>query len=67
MERETLASTLIVVTDPLGNEVEVSPDDMFGSMDEETSQSLMIGRAVRSALMTSIEDGATVYVRIYYK
>lgn len=67
MGRETLESTLIVVTASDGTEVEVDPDEMLGNLDIETSQALQIGRAVRAALMASEEDGATVEVRAYYQ
>ena len=58
MKRDTLDCTLIVVTDMNGSEVEIKPDEMLGNLNEEASQSLMIGRAVRNALMQSCEDGA---------
>lgn len=67
MARENLENTLIVVIDPLGNEAEVCPDGLIGNLDEETSQSLIIGRAVRSALMVSEGDAVTVEVSIYYQ
>ena len=64
MKRDTLDFTLIIVTDRNGNEVEIKPDDMLGNLNEEASQSLMIGRAVRNALMQSCED-CIIEVSIY--
>ena len=63
--RCTLDSTLIVVFSPDGTEIEVDPMDGIGNLDDEASQSMLIGRAVRAALFSTEEDGAMVEVRIY--
>ncbi len=65
MGRETLLETVIVITDENGNETEVDMNTAVGNFDEELSQSLMIGRAVRAALMGMAHDGAEVTVRVY--
>ena len=66
MAREKLDLALVVVTTPDGEETELNMDSCgAGNLDEETAQALMIGRAVRAALMSSEGDGATIEVCIY--
>ena len=67
MARDTLESTVVVVTAPDGSEVEVNPSESVGNLNAEASQALLIGRAVRAALMASEEDGSRVEVRVYYQ
>jgi len=63
--RETLNWTVVVVEGDDGEEAEVNMDDLLGNFDEELSQCLLIGRAVRDALMRDDKDGATAIVRCY--
>lgn len=63
--RETLSGTVVVVEGDDGDEAEVNMDDLLGNFDEELSQCLLIGRAVRDALMREENDGATAIVRCY--
>lgn len=64
MKRESLENTVVVVTTPEGEEVEVQMDLGIGNLNEEATQCLLIGRAVRDALMTA-KDGAPVEVAVY--
>lgn len=63
MERESLVDVVIVVTTTDGAEVEVENFGV-GNLDQEASECLLIGRAVRAALMRA-DDGAVVEVRAY--
>ena len=63
--RETLSDTVVVVEGDDGEEAEVGMGELLGNFDEELSQCLLIGRAVRDALMREDKDGATVIVRAY--
>ena len=63
--RETLSDTVVVVEGDDGEEAEVGMGELLGNFDEELSQCLLIGRAVRDALMREGKDGATVIVRAY--
>ena len=65
MARESLVDTIVVVTDDNGHETECDMDKCSWHMDEEFSESLAIGKAVRSAIMGMQHDGATVTVKVY--
>lgn len=63
MRRDSLDFTLVVVTDTKGAEFELQLADV-GNLSTETSQALVIGQAVRRALLLA-GDGDAVEVRVY--
>lgn len=64
MQRESLDNVVVVVTLPDGSETEVDLGSSVGNLDQEASECLLIGRAVRDALMRT-DDGDAVDVRVY--
>ena len=66
MQRESLENCLVVVTTVDGGETELAMDTGVGNLNAEASECIVLGRAVRAALLAA-KDGETVEVAAYAK